>query len=295
MQEKFILIFIKLRKLNNNNKKMKNVITIAFICILLGHVGCNSQNKMDIRAICRTDNDFTTTYDSIGKLEIVPLKVGVKINSIVDSCKNISINNSIDYRVFKVKYSAKVNIYILKLTMFNKIEYTFLLYNQIGNHISSLIPFINGKWMDNEEEGFYEDSKLISKPLIYFEDLTGDNCKEIIIKERVHNGTAYNAVIEHIFQLDSYMNLKKLLCVESICLTMSESQTIKRKFKYGIIDVSLWEKERFIKKIASIKLSQDPYQITSRKVFDEKFDAVIISYSGVPEQLFLQKGYLFKY
>lgn len=68
---------------------------------------------------------------------------------------------------------------------------------------------LNGNWINNDELGFEESFRFLSKPLIYTENITHSDVPELIIKDRQHNGNMYNVAVKHIFSLKN-LNIKYL-------------------------------------------------------------------------------------
>ena len=47
--------------------------------------------------------------------------------------------------------------------------------------------------------------------ITFSKTVSNSNIGTMIVKERVHNGTVYNAVIKHYYVIDEYMNLNNLI------------------------------------------------------------------------------------
>lgn len=103
--------------------------------------------------------------------------------------------------------------------------------------ISSFLP-IKGAWIDNREEGYNKGFRFLQPPLFEWKDLDGDGEKELIIKDRQHNGTLYNTAVKHLFRVRNE-SLKYLGAFEYIT-----HLPIEEKFL-----VRTWAKENGVLKI----------------------------------------------
>lgn len=102
---------------------------------------------------------------------------------------------------------------------------------------------VNGNWIDNDELGFAEDFRFLSKPLIYIEDITTDGFPELIIKDRMHNGNLYNAATKHIFGLNN-MHIKYIGGFEYISHLPVEDEFMVRHWNIQSNTVSVYLKNK---------------------------------------------------
>ena len=259
--------------------------------------GQNQSNKLSsgLKAIHRSDNSFVTYNDSLSIKVPIPLIVKNKIGGLL---KNYESSSPPDYEnlppvAFKINYSKNIDIYIVKLYSFTAISYYLIAFNNVSNSITKTLPSINGKWMENKEAGFMKGDHLLTDPLFYFQDINHDGKKEIIIKERVHNGTAYNAVVNHIYSLDKQMNFNKIICIESRWIDPMNGPGINRSLHNNIITSELINNNK-VTAIGKVKLT-GAQKVISEKCYQPEYENLLITGSGVNDEVFLRNGYTFRY
>jgi hypothetical protein len=281
-------------------------ISFLFISFLLltGFSGVvKNENKSDdltIKAIVRADNDFVTYNDEYSERESIPEIVSKKIRSILDECKTdyIRYDNSkeCEYSIFRIKYTNIVSIYIAKVNLEPTIRYYLIAYDSKTSRITNKPPWIYGSYMENDEEGFVPESRLLEKPLIYFSRFDSKNSKgTVVIKKRAHNGTSYNAVIDNYYSIDAYMNLKNFLCIETKSFAdVFGDCLINRTLKDNIIVSTMkCENDEQPKLLGSVRLemSENNVQIVSTEVKDKRIEndkRFLVTASGVEEETFLK-------
>lgn len=125
--------------------------------------------------------------------------------------RNIPQNDYIG-NFYRLKYDQYYDIYAYHLTwLFGGNHMHFILFNKITKDIIDFPNSIFTKWFFG-----IEDVK-ISYPLIYYMDINLDKNPEIIIKEQVHNGTMYNGILEHVYEIKNN-KISKLFTFESFSL-----------------------------------------------------------------------------
>ena len=203
-------------------KKILFAVLLLFISSSL-----QSQDWLN-NCIVRSDNDYVSHRDTISPHENIKTQVKKQIKNYFDGVSEDDFKTMQEHNlVFKVAYSEIIDIYIVK-AHFDAlgINYYFFSYNKATNKHSDFPYKINGKWIENDEEGF--NNKLCSSPLF---SVTQDSL--IILKERKHNGTSYDAVVAYYLSIDSNMNMKLQFCVESIYLYTSPE--VDNSYTYKII------------------------------------------------------------
>jgi hypothetical protein len=60
---------------------------------------------------------------------------------------------------------------------------------------------LNASWVENDEKGYSDRMHLLSRPYYYLQDIDHDGQEELLLKDRRHNGTMWNAACMHIFSL----------------------------------------------------------------------------------------------
>ncbi|PLK42096.1 hypothetical protein [Emticicia sp. TH156] len=276
----------------------RHIFTIALLlAIIFNYCWVYSQNKNNAsnylgipsKAIIRSQNDFVTYSDTVSLKEEIPPVVRSKMKSLIKG-SDYSENNL----VFKVTYSSSVFIYIFKTYSFSIVRFYLIAYDAKNDRVSTISPSINGKWMENNEQGF--STRLLYEPLIEFQDFDNDNRNEIIIKERVHNGTFYNAVINNYFKLDKYLEFKKVFALESYYKTPIDDCIIRRTLKGRKVISELKCDSHDFSPVgeADLEFSRN-VRIKSKNSIDEKYKGLLITGSGLNETVFINKGYSIAY
>lgn len=280
---------------------VKNILTIKLaLVIAFFQIQCQSQEKKQqeqrlssYTALKRSDNDFVTNIaDSLGDKIALP----EELNSFLDQLEGTdSISNSKKQNlIFWIDYDPNTVLLVVKKIGSNyEISYHVMAFDKTNKLNGKSLAIINGKWMDNNEEGF--DMKFLEKPLIFFQDINNDNKNEIVIKERAHNGNIYNAEIWNYFELDKTLNLKKILAVEVKQLSIFDECLITRSYDSGTITANL-NCEDGMRNIGQVSLEiGDSVRIKNKIINIPPYGGMVITGSGMNEVEFLNKGFNFKY
>jgi hypothetical protein len=159
---------------------MKKLITILVLISLFGLFGNKQANAQTSKArypdsaIVRGDNTFVSFNDTQSKKEPIPKLVVRKIRKIItESINSVGIEddqpgNNI---VFKINYKNGIAIYVVKIYVFAAISYKLIAYDPKNRTITKIPPTIIGTFMENNEEGFVKDARLIDGRLLYFDRL----------------------------------------------------------------------------------------------------------------------------
>ena len=272
---------------------MKNKILIVIILCVNNYIF--PQNWTN-HVIVRNDNNYVSYKDTISLREETPPYIKSKIELFVS---NIELDTAYDIEyqqdniIFKVSYSENIDLYIVKNCLFANINYYFFCYNKIDNKLSDKPYRINGKWVENEESGFL--IKLLNTPLLVINNFADDK-REIILKERVHNGNSYNAVISHYLEIDNKMNFKPLFFIEDTFLYVSpeknidDTYIIQRLYDNGKVNCGLSINNQDFVDIGSFKINYKLKKVKNKVVLNPNFYYYIVTGSGVKENLFLKKG-----
>ena len=147
----------------------------------------------------------------------------------------------------------------------------------------------------------------LEKPFVSFDDLDQDGQPELVVEERVHNGTMYNAVVYHYFKINPDLSLLRLLALETRLIDLfSEDKggTIVRKItKLGpnrikvvaMLQIPNQEPQNLGEVILSRQNSGAPYQVLSRHPINYDYEELLITASEEDEDKFLRNGYDFYY
>lgn len=259
---------------------MGKKLTVLLIILPLMHLSAQSNQKM---VICGENNAICTLLDTLSDRK--PMS-----QNVVDLFNHYySTDTSMIDQVFEIKYEpySLLVIHIVKVIDWDE-EYHFWVYDSCTNS-SSTYPFIiNGQWMSNQEEGF--DIKLLSYPIVF------DENNFLWVKERVHNGNSYNAVIKYKLYCDKKFNLRLVSCVEEVSLCFFPEMDFE--------DYALFYREQdgkevvcYIKNtsgeselVGSFSLSKRG-KISKIKVYNERYSSFLVTSSGLRPQAFTKRSF----
>lgn len=277
---------------------MIKTVLIACAAALLHH-SCevvDKSKKEDRIVIIRHDNDFSTLQDStVHKTESMPVNVSKKLDSLLDYN-----NEYLFQRAFKIQYANGIFIYVLRLKgPYDSIRYYLVGWNEQSDLATASCPEINGKWMENGEAGFNPKSRLVKGKMIDFFDLNQDGQNEITVKERVHNGNMYNAVIVKYFAVDiATMAITPVMTLESVqqdflsdCLI---TRVLKNETIYTYRHCSVMDEE----KLGEVYLACNNLNnivIKEKNIMNEEYEGLLVTGSGIEVASFLKNGYKFIY
>lgn len=259
-------------------------------------IGCSlADNSRQLYATRVTSCDFDPSSDDTGSAEVVPANVASGVSEALNryrvqfELQNFKVQDSeIIKSILKISLDSEVSIYLLKTESHPAARYFFFAQNNLTNKTSQ-VPFeMNGTFMD--ERGFQTESRLMNKPYIGLGAIEGVHGKVLIIKQRAHNGTAYNAVIEHYFSLDPDMKFRKIISVESLtCVPTNEDCVIKRKLKSDTLNVVLKcnDSER---QLGWATLNFATGKCTASYISDSDYSDVFFTASGVTDSSFMRSG-----
>lgn len=276
-----------------------NILKAVFIIIisLTFLINCDT-NKPNFQshlpntkqAIIRADNDFVTYTDTISPRLPIPQLVNQKIDTLLEKNKKLKL---ID--IFEVKHDDNINVYLVKTKGVSKVlRYYLFAYHLNNKIITKEPPYVNGRWMENDEVGFHPSRRFLTPPLLYFEDINKDNHSEIVIKIRVHNGTVYNALVHNFYQINNNMDISLIFAFESKQVDlMNHGCLIEREISSNQINVKLNcpDKRPSLIGKAIINFKEGKFSVQKKEVFHKWYDELLITGSTTPENEFLNKGY----
>lgn len=167
-----------------------------------------------IRATVRRDNDIsysTRTGDSVA----IPTPVARKMYAIAaEACFQMRANSNDSMPLasfydgaFLVKSTQGYSVYALNIRYYGAETLHFLLYDSATAQISPDPVPIYAKWAR-------DDDGVCERPFVSFDDLAHDGYTELVIRERTHNGTSYNACVRHYYSVGRDLSLNPMLAVE---------------------------------------------------------------------------------
>lgn len=270
----------------NRNKILTFMFSI--IVIFSGALSCQVKKS----SFHRNDNDFSTYNDKNNCEEILLSKVAyMKIAKSIDKIKkSISPIKIDDYYLHTIHVNDTVDIIVLSIKSFVLSEHHFFVFNTKTNKVEKSNFSINGKWSNNNEDGF--DIKLMELPNIKIENQ--ENGVFISIKERVHNGNSYNALMQKFYKIDiEKLALDLMYCLEIKAIGYN-NVVIERILDGNIVKVYTRDKN-MIKEIGNFTLSKDFKIIESKNCLDDFYCNQLVTCSGKDDQIILNEGYSFRY
>lgn len=241
---------------------------------------CNSQTLIDTSFV-RLDNDYVAYKSIDSKKEVVPLEIKHTFEEILD--KEELSENPYSY---KIKISNDIFAYILINNNFIETKGYIIFFNKEKKKVSKTPIIINLKWAYNNEEGF--GFKLLDYPL--FQINKENNINYVILKERVHNGNSYNAVVTRVYELrnDLYTELK--FYFESKVL-LDDGNEIVRYLKENKILSYLQKRDKTIY-LGTVFLNSKMDNIESISCDYNDYCDVLITSSGIERDKFFKNGYI---
>jgi hypothetical protein len=235
-------------------------------------------------SIVRDDNDYETFYENHSRREETPINV---IKVFQKQIKSFSfVKNSF---VYKVKSARDVDAFVLIINSQLTKRAVILCYNNKTKKIASIPINVDLFWSFNDESGF--DFKMLSYPKIKFV-----NSKDKIllhVKERVHNGNSYDAIVHKVYEVKKDFVIELQLCYEEVSRTF-DNQNIYRLLENDRI-VSYIKDGFSQKKIGEIQINLETFNIINKQCFESEYCDFLLTCSNQNEEVFFKKGYKISY
>jgi hypothetical protein len=260
---------------------------MKLIYILVIFVSSNLFGQDYENSIVRNDNDFATYQDIESLKEPNPKIVLEKIKSIIKFSKKQS--KKVNFFSYKINLSEKVEIYALIVNGPFTSECNIFAYD-IFNKKVTLYPIkYSLKWAKNSESGF--NYKLLDLPMLNVQRQNENY--NISVKERVHNGNTYNAVINKTYKLNSDLSFDLKFCFEENALTFDGHKIIRILYDNLLY---VYKKDLVsIEYLGKILLNSEKSEFVKKDCFKEDFCDVLFTCSGKKEEIILKKGYISEY
>jgi hypothetical protein len=281
-----------------------------------GSVSSFAAGSQELTAIVTADNDMSLADYPIGKRVPVPGPVQMRIHALVSRAverrrtQGITLDDygvTVEYfygPIIRITMPDEKYLFVFKQKdMFGVIFYHLILFDPMAELVTQDPPAIYGRWMEGGDWG----AKL-ENPLVSFDDLDQDGRPELVIEERVHNGTMYNAVVYHYFKIDPDLSLFRIMALETRLIdlfTEDQEGAIVRKItklepnrlKIGtFLQIPNQQLEPLGEVIVGRRTSNGPFQVVSRHPFNLKYrEFLICAFGEEDEDRFLRIGYNFYY
>lgn len=231
--------------------------------------------------VVRGDNDYVTYYDSMSPQKRAP-------SIISEWCKKFCPDNKMKRnQIFEMSHND-ITIYSVRYSGIGFEKYYVLAYNSKSGRLSSSPFVLNGKWSADNESGF--DTPILEGKMFEIKE------NNILVRERVHNGTSYNATLLYCLSYNESLDFNIQYCIEecSLCVTpemvMDDSFSIKREVTPELqVKCFIETNHRGRRAIGSYSLS-DNGEISNIIVTDKRQEEWIVTTSGIAPQVFSKKG-----
>lgn len=239
------------------------------------------------KSIVRNDNDYVTYNDSESLKEFNPKKVKELFKLTIKQIKRNS--ERVKFYSYKININENIDIYALIVDCNFRNDCYIVAYDKFKQIITSNPVKLNIKWANNNESGF--KNKLLCFPLLDIQKV--DSQYTISIKERVHNGNTYNAVINKIYILKDDLSFDLKFCYEETALTF-DGQNIKRVLNNNIIYVYKQDAS-VLEYLGKIQIDIEAKKIIKKECIKDEFCEILFTCSGESEETILKNGFEMKY
>ncbi|RYJ43167.1 hypothetical protein [Flavobacterium beibuense] len=258
---------------------MKQILVVGLFLLN----GLSYSQNLD-KTIIRDDNDYVLYNDTNSPTESTPNEVVTEFEKVLKSIKYLKTTV-----LFKIKNNNDIDTYALVVNDGLNKEIFILPYNHLEKRVANNYIKINGKWGFNSENGF--DFKLLDYPNIKTELI--DNNLYIYLKERVHNGNSYNAVVTKVFEITKDLDLNLKFCYEEVCLTGDGIKIIRVLKEDNLFCYK--NEDNKLRYIGSLVIDRENGKIESRQCDDNDLCEILFTCSGENEHSFIKSGYNFEY
>jgi hypothetical protein len=259
-----------------------------------------------IDATARPDNDLSfSTY--AGPREPIPAPVRDKIYALAaEACFQLRAYSSDTLPLahfysgaFVIRRPEGSLVYVFaRGSQFGWPTYFFIIYDSKTGRITPAPVAIFAKWASG-------DDAVCHRPFVSFEDLNGDGREELVVRERTHNGTSYNACVRHYYDIGSDFSLFPKLAVEERSLqdVRPDGTWLLRRVRPISPDSLViatylsvpGQKER---EVGEVVLTKHPdatyrttsYRIVNTQVLDPEYASALITDSPAHDEEFIRTG-----
>lgn len=183
-----------------------------------------------------------------------------------------------------------------------------ILFNPATKALTKAAPKVDVK----STEMFGWKDPLLEKPLISFADLPGNHRRQIVVEERVHNGTMYNGIVYNYFDVGSDLSLTRVLAFEKrvLAIGIDERRMIVRELQTAgsnqlRLESSMQAQDnpKDRRELGYVILERPdpgaPFRVRQRHPKSTDSDSILVTYSPeeapADDNAFLRNGYTFHY
>ena len=235
----------------------------------------------------RQDNSIVSYRDTNSPRFTMDSAALKYIDKLIKQYNNYSLDE-----VFQVSVSKSVSLFSCRFRKEfpNHTEVVFFLENTDLKILSKTFTTIDETNIENNEAGFSPENHLIDGPILYFKNSLVNHSIQLVIKQRRHNGTTYNAVVDKYFNIETNrLEMKFLINIESKCLYPMNHCLIKRNFEGNKISsflICTGQKDEFLGEVI-IEYGKK-YKIISKTIKHEEYANLLITGGFKKELSFLK-------
>ena len=211
-------------------------------------------------------------------------------------------------KIFRISAAPGLYLYAAEISPVSPIKLLFLiLFNPATGALTKDPPKVDVK----STQMFGWKDPLLHQPLISFADLLANGRRQVVIEERVHNGTMYNAVVYSYFEIGSDLSLTRILAFEQKAYAIGAREglivrTLDRAGPNRLRLTSLMDLDgapHRQQNLGYVILESPgpglPFQVKERHPKSKQRNTILVTYSGEVgssnDDTFLREGYTFHY
>ncbi|HKC01969.1 MAG TPA: hypothetical protein VKC17_01540 [Sphingomicrobium sp.] len=127
--------------------------------------------------------------------------------------------------IFRLDAPAGLQLYVAPryFVLGDSVDY-FFMYNPRAGAVTKSPPLIFTKWWETTRA----NDPLKKYPIVHMEDGRHGGPPILIVEERTHNGTVYDAAVYHYFEIGKDMSLTQILAVEARAFLLLDEYTERK-------------------------------------------------------------------
>jgi hypothetical protein len=211
-------------------------------------------------------------------------------------------------KIFRISTAPGLYLYAAEISPVSPIKLLFLiLFDPATGALTKDPPRIEMK----STQIFGWKDPLLRQPLISLAGLPINQSRQIVVEERVHNGTMYNAVVYNYFEVGPDLSLTRVLAFEPRAYSIGKQEGLIVRTLQSI-GPNQQRLESSLETNAAPHQRQDlgyvileragpghPFQVKERHPKSRNNDSILVTYSGAmnpgADDKFLREGYTFHY
>lgn len=208
---------------------------VAIVCVALGgapwlwgSVALAASPPLDatechLSAVATPDNDIRVFKDtrapgtSVAVPPVVAEQLAAAANRFLgevdtDVSGGLTCESLFPDSVYRVSAALQRNLYVVDISGNFGISFFYLvLHDPVTGTVTADPPRIYAKWV----QGFGRNDPMVETPFVSSADLFQDHNPQIVFEEQVHNGTVYNGVVYHYFEVGPNLELTRVAARET--------------------------------------------------------------------------------